>query len=111
MDQQPAQEQSNQQNQQQQQKEQGSDKKEKKKKQLVKNVDLSIESETHGLSQLQLNSYYEFEVSNGFRKLLVRERCVSFADIPDRDDCFKTNWFKTRCFKTNWFKTRCFKTF
>nr|AKP54258.1 heat shock protein 4L [Liposcelis bostrychophila] len=61
MDQQPAQEQSNQQNQQQQQNQQGSDKKEKKKKQLVKNVDLSIESETHGLSQLQLNSYYEFE--------------------------------------------------
>lgn len=39
------------------------DKKDKKKKVHVKKIDLPIDAETLGLSKLQLDSFYEFEVS------------------------------------------------
>lgn len=77
MEHQSTQEQQNQQQQQQNQ-QTGNEKKDKKKKTLVKNVDLGIDSETHGLSQLQLNSYYEFEVS-----WLIGQREI-FTCIPVR---------------------------
>ena len=47
---------------QQQQQQQSADKKEKKKKSHVKKIDLNIDTETHGLTKLQLDSFYEFEV-------------------------------------------------